>query len=407
MKLRKLLFILVSVLLLCGLTGCGGESGDPTGNSGSTENPGNTGVTGVVNADQNWAWADFYEGAFSDQGYYYLHNDSFLYFLDTTSGVVTALCAEAGCLHAEEPNNRQWENCGAYMAWCSGRLTPMCFWNGNLFCVGMDMSLYRSNATGIERLVMGTLGSVYTKELKTVSSMEHALSGSLWYYHGTVDSIVRDPETGRGLYQQELEYISRVDLATGKEEILIEDRENNLTLCAANNNGVLFIAEKCVDLNDPNYMELLNNRTAALKYWDSTTGEVTTLFQKVSTAVDMVMGAEVFCRTFAGGKVSSFTLNLNKGEEKTVFPGASIKHLGGGYGLRLVNGNSDGYLYNLQTGDRLPNELSGGIWMKCAADRGCILREHATGTTSYYYYVPYAAFADGLQKEDAMSFYTR
>ena len=146
------------LVLLMGLTACGKDPG---------EQP--------VDEGQGWVCADRYEGAFSDQGFYYIRN-SLIYYLDTASGVSTALCSKAGCLHDKNPNK---ETCEAYIP-LAMKLHSACFWNGSLYYIAegqYGIQLYRCNATGTERTVAAVLGTRYTKEQKAVSHSMYAVAG--------------------------------------------------------------------------------------------------------------------------------------------------------------------------------------------------------------------------------------
>lgn len=410
MKCTKMIFALLLAMGLL-LAGCGNVQFSATdGATGDTSSAGDS--------NQKWVWADKYEGTFSEQGYYYRQN-LFLHYLDTTSGVTTALCTKAGCLHDQE-------SCEAYLSGVSFALGGSCFWDGSLYYVDQgaySLDLYRSNATGTEREAIGEVGAKYTGNQKSVTPKKYALADGFWYYCAKVDSVVWDEESGMWTNEQELNYIGRIDLRTGKEEILIEDRENTLTLCAAQEKAFLFTIQGVpeADIRDDSYREQLKALPISLRFWDGETGQVSTLFQKIGRecgGVDMVSGGKVYYSVAIEGSDGAYTVDryaydLTTGEDTLFVKGETMWYWGGGYARRWDTQSKGWYLFELESGQKMPIDIKkGNISLKSTTQRGCIflwsiLPEDASNKEGRYCYVAYESLADGLQEADLMIFYTQ
>ena len=408
-RINQILATFLALLLLCGMVGCGGGSADFTQNSGGT---------GVIAGDQDWVpVVQRREGVITDQGYYYVSNNNFIHFMDTQSGVVTALCSKAGCLHADEPNHRLHEKCDAHISGAGGRRTPLCVWNGSLYYLineAYGPCLYRCDAAGNGQTMVSELGTKYTKDEKVVSDFKYAMADGFWYYYARVDSIVWDEEQFLWTNQTELEYISRIDLATGEEKIITEVREDILDLCGARGDAVLFTVTEVskAKQTDPS--------SITLHRWDEETGNITTVFQKSTdqcSRITRVENGKAYCGTTIDGKTSTYTYDLATGEEEIVFNKTIVNYLGGGYVLRREVDTQEWYVFQMSSEKVLPIELpEGTLSVSCTGNGGCILQWSVDlgGDTGKGYsnsehrecYVSYASLADGLQESDLMRIYT-
>ena len=158
------------------------------------------------------------EGAISDTGYYYLNSRRLLYYVDFESGVNVCLCSKAGCTHdgdgceAEIPNN-------------SGILSTMFFYNGGIYFTNIDeygWVLYRRNADGTGESKIATLCEKYMKEDPEieVNAFCFTVADNYVYYYAEIRVVVREENVNT--YQNKLTALLRLDLRTGKEEILAE-----------------------------------------------------------------------------------------------------------------------------------------------------------------------------------------
>lgn len=439
---KKYWIFIFALLLLLGMAGCGETVAGPTGStdsmqaSGTVDNPGNTdgpdntkdpdhtdepgkteelGNTGelegtiLVKSDQNWEKAfSRGEGVFSDQGFYYL-DAHILTFLDTEAGVSTPLCTRAGCLHGDAPGHG-YEECDGY-----GNVRTygdmVTYWDGYLYYVRTEASgayrLYRCNAIGTEHTEVCQLGKRYTDDEKTLMpAITQAAADGKWYYHTRVSGLVRDPETGAGRFQQILEYIAVVDLTTGKETVLLEDKNDLLLILAASSNGVLYTAQENVS------GELWGNRRIALKFWNKETGKIGTLLEK--TGDDLYWGCDGKVRgtTYMGDV--DYTFDLATGEEKQL-TGVQVYHNWlNGYANYQDPDTMQWYLVHLQTEEKLPSEVPlDKMIVQQTGEHGAVLlwivEAAASGNSreQRMCYVTYEALEDGLQESDLLCYLTR
>lgn len=397
MKYTKRITALLLTLVLCfGLTACGK---DPSGSA-----------KGI------WVGANEYEGTFSDQGYYYVpwnQQGATLSYLDISTGTSVILCTKAGCRHTNE--------------YCEAYFLPLpyynsggtCFWDGSLYYVEWlsadSVDLVRRNATGTERAVIGTLGNKYIEDKKTVLPKNFARFENFWYYCAEINGSVWDEATQRQTTKRVLDYIGRIDLRTGKEEILIEDRDNTLDLHAVKNDALVFSARGIpdADIQDRDaYREQLNNLPFVFQRWDAQTGQVSTLFEKYNCGVKGVYDDKLYYNESANGTVNLYTYDLNTGEDALFLDLERMWFWGGGYvQCKDSESDEDWYILELNSGKKLPIDIEGSLRFQCDSDQGCILQQSVKsadgGPTEHRVcYVPYTALADGLQEADLMHVYT-
>ncbi len=390
---------LLALLLCLGLTACGKN---PSGNQ-----------------ETAWVGAARYQGAFSDQGYYYM-KDGILSYLDISTGNTTVLCTKAGCPHKDE-------FCEAHtFSYLDYNAGGTCFWNGSLYFVELTSeatNLVRCNATGTDRTVMGTLGAKYTQDKKQITTQNFALSENFWYYHAEVKGSVWDEKAQRFTTKRVLDYIGRIDLRTGKEEILVEDQENTLALYAAKNDAAVFSTHGIpdVDISDrENYREQLYKLPFIFKRWDGQTGQISTLFEKGSNGSAGIQALtlrgvykdKLYYSVSVDGNLNQYTYNLNTGEDALFAAQTNMFFWGGGYArCRDFVSGGDWYILELESGKKLPIDPEGNLLFECGSDRGCILQLSADppdgGPKEHRVcYVPYTALTDGLQETDLTPVYT-
>lgn len=412
MKLKKKLIAVVLVFLFLFAAGCSNDPATSTGTpTQNTQKP--TNAQAEI-GEMDWVWASNDNGAFSDAGYYYLSSEGFLYFLDTENGLSVCLCGKVGCLHDQEEDPFKREECEAKL---SGRLTPVFYWDGGLFYVESDAygtHLYRRNADGSDLSKVSTLGSQYAKDQKSVELFSFAIAEGYLYYDAEVDSVVQD-ETGAGVVQRELCYIGRVNLQTGKDEILFSDAENYLVLCAAASDASLILSKGQPDLsvNDPGYAEALLNEPARLLFWDGTDGALTQVFQKTIRQcqnITLVADGGVFYKGSSKESAATYRYDLRTGAEEKVSDSA-IRHINGQYALRTDDAGI-WQIYDFHAKSFLPNDFSeDSLAVGTVSEDGFILlrgiREGNSIKARIYCYVTFKTLEDGLQEADLMPFYTR
>lgn len=414
MKLKKKLIAMMLVFLFLFAAGCSNDSATSTGDPAqNTQKP--TNAQAEI-GKMDWVWASNDNGTFSDVGYYYLTSEGFLYFLDTENGLSVCLCGKVGCLHDKEEDPFKREECEGKLSG-AGSITPVFYWDGGLFYVESDAygtHLYRRNADGSGMTKVSTLGSQYTKEQKSVELFSFAIADGCLYYDAEVDSVVQD-ETGAGVVQRELCYIGRVNLQTGKDEILFSDANNYLMLCAAASDAALILSKGQPDLpvDDPGYAEALLNESAELLFWNGTVGEPMEVFKKTirqCANITLVADGYVFYKGSAKEGIATYRYDLRTGAEEKISDSA-IRHINSQYALRMDNAGI-WKVYELQAKAFLPNDFSGdSLSIGTVSEDGFILlrgiREGNSIKERIYCYVTFIALEDGLQEADLMPFYTR
>lgn len=392
---KRIVTCLLVLCLLCGLSAC----------------------TKPAEPSSDWIWAYNQRGAFSDKGYYFL-GSGFLRFADITSGVSVCLCSKAGCLHDQEPDHRvSEENCEASLTG-SSMTTPLFFWGDNLYYIQGDHyghHVYRRDAAGTGLETVATLGEKYFEDQKAVTVFTYAVADGFLYYSADVDGTVLD-ENGVYVVQWISNYLGRLNLQTGKEEILLENSDVHMTLCAVKGNEMMFHTSGVpnADFDDPNYREVLLQVPATLQHWDGNTGEVRTLLEKTFQefpGVSIIDNDKLYYASTADAEYSVNTYDLNTGEQNVVDHEA-LRHIGKGYALKFDPDKETWHLYDLNTGKELPNVLSSeGFTVQTVSNVGFVMKhiveDGSGGHLQVFSYVKYASLADGLQERDLLDFYSQ
>lgn len=369
-----------------------------------------------ANSGSDWVWAYNQRGAFSDQGYYYLTAGGFLRFVDLTSGVSVCLCSKPGCLHDQEPDNRKSEVCEAKLIGAS-IITPLFFWSDGLYYILEDpygAHVYRRNATGTDLETVATLGKEYINEQQDVTVYAYAAVDGFLYYSADVDGSIRTADGGN-MVQWISNYLGRLDLQTGKEEVLLDRSDVYITLCAVKGNEALFHTAGVPDAtyDDPDYRQLRLEMPAKLEHWDGTDGQINTILE--STVRDfppthMVDNSKVYYSVTLDNEHSVYAYDLSTGQLAIVCHD-TVRYLGNGYALRLEPDSERWDLFDLNTGKTLPNEMHDkSLWITTVSATGFVVRysiarDNMSGR-QFYSYVPYDSLADGLQEADMMVFYS-
>lgn len=392
---KRIVTCILVLCLFCGLSACNKQT----------------------DVGSDWVWAYNQRGAFSDKGYYFLASGGFLRFVDIASGMSVCLCSKAGCLHDQELDSRKSENCDARLIGAT-QITPLFFWSDNLYYILEDQygsHVYRRDATGADLITVATLGEKYIEDQRDVTVYAYAVSDGFLYYSADVDGSVRT-EDGGNMVQWISNYMGRLDLQTGKEEILLEKNDVYITLCAVKGNEVLFHTAGVpdADYDDPNFRQIRLGMPATLQCWDGTTGQVRTLLENTVRklpGISIVDGDKVYYSITSEDEYSVYVYDLNT--DKQEFVGHdTLRYLGKGYALKRDSENEPWHLYNLDAKKKLPNELADkSLVVTTVSNAGLVVRytmvsNEAVGRQTYSY-IKYTSLADGLQEEDLMDFYSQ
>lgn len=393
---QKLLFTLI-LLMLCTLAGCKQET-----------------ISSSYN-NEDWVYVrdKTTKGALSDNGYYYL-NGYILSYADFGTEKSIALCAKAGCNHKDD-------TCDAYLV--ADTAMPMYFWEDHLYYVP-DNVVYRRNAIGGDLAEVGGLGMKYIQQSKSVDVRDCVVAHGYLFYLADIRENVID-ETGTSTAVLTTKYIGRMQLSTGKDEILVEEEmdaeSENLILCAAQKDGVLlqYVEGVNIDRNDPTYIEATKNSAVSLKRWDIEANRMDTLFTKTVenfSAVTMVSSGKVYYRsltTAAQGSGATYTYDLNSGKEELIYPEQNAQQIGGGYLLCLNQETRKYYIYDMNIGEKQPDEIAMTLSPYNVSDKGVVLLatftqdvdESTVQKNRVCYFVAHGSLADGLQETDLKQLY--
>ena len=371
-------------------------------------------VSGGDHSDWVWVRDGITYGALTDTGFYYV-DYCFLSYFDFAANASTVLCYNAGCRHEDE-------QCDAYMFAMANR--PMYFFDDRLYYFSQtEPTLYSRNAIGIDLKKIGTVGTKYIEEQKTVKIGHCAIAGGYLYYEADVYSATTD-ENGASMLMVEREYVGRINLTTGKDEIIIEEihdkQHEKLILCAARANGVLlnrWEGMEEMDRKDPAYTDVLGKIPVTLEQWSGESNETTVLFRKTineCSGIKMVSGAKVYYTSYSSSKEDNagytYSYDLNSGKTETACPHRTRWHLGGVY-VQCNDLEGNVFLYDMSAGKTLPYELNRTANVYNVSDKGYVMwltvdTEDGSSKERRFYYVTLDSLADGLQEADLQYIYT-
>lgn len=370
-------------------------------------------------ASGDWVPAVQQKGCFSDTGYYFLSSEGLLHYTDLATGTTVSLCPKVGCNH-EDP-----ETCEGHI---SGSGRNMFFWNDGLYYFESDaygVHLFRRNADGTALSKVLTLCEDYMEELGQVNvSIQFAVAvDGLLYYEAELSSFA---DSGSELTAEDVaSVIRRIDLHSGKEETLLEDKENNLQLLCARADGVLYSSVKQLHLKDyptqEDYFAESGKQTCRFYQWSAKTKQSTLLFEKTvsegSPHQNQLGGNKILCSNSAFENdvltYTYYTYDLSTGEYIQMYHGLIDILIAGRYrySRASMGQRSEWVLEDLESGKQLPcvQFYDGNCFIRlhCASTKGTVLtRQSKDGGERIYFYIPTAALADGLQLEDCLDFYT-
>ena len=444
MHIKKITAVLLVVLLLVSLAGCGDtpQPSQPltTESPGGTTAPGGTDSDpvvpttdevrpGVLDVDLTEPWVkpdleDAYCAAFSDVGYYYKQNGFFLSFMDTENGISVILCQKVGCEHKKE-------DCEAYlpMSYVMFYTDGYIYYNKLVPYDASGVHLFRRKADGTGEEKVALLGGEYVSKDVSVQVGEFlAAEGALYYTLYTLE-VVKENEDDPGVVVERDGILVRLDLNTGKQQELLRQRNVLIRLFGARGNALLFHAldkPSAEQIGEPDYFEKLARKHVRLQVW-SASGGITTLFDKQQKDCSWFLGLQ-------GGKVYYYDQ-----EDVLLYDLAKNEHIVTDlpYGFQLVNqdyiivgAEQINKFYDLRTGEYLPSDFeaasmaqqlpdnfdTASMAVKNRTDRGCILELRYNGARyvdeygqtviprlrTILGYVSFDALADGLQESDLL-----
>ena len=363
-------------------------------------------------ADTGWRLtsfmgSSFLPGALSDHGYYYIPKigKMSLHYMDFHAGESVVLCSQPDCEH----DSRE---CEAYIDTFN---CEMFYYRDRLYYVmGQESILYRRDSIGLSLAKVGTIGKRFIEQQKSVNVGNMVPVDGWAYYQATVSTEDED-----GVNLTEMKYIGRINLSTGKDEILVEETGNNkLMLYAARSGSVLYARwdNGNLDPSDPDYIEKFRQLKVKLECYDPDSKSATVLFEKERTEcqeIHMVWDDKVYCANYPiDGFTNTFVYDLKTGEYTLQYENAMLRHIGGGYAFYREGQEGEYEVLDMKTGKLLEIDCGGQTpLVHTRSDKGVILRlsgkELEDGSSSItYYYTPFEALADGLQETDLIEAYS-
>ena len=299
--------------------------------------------------------------ASTENGCYFLTNDTILHFYDYETKVTVPLCSKVACEHSDR-------TCDGYVDGVPG--LPLCFINNHIYYVEnwQNGSLIRRNATGGDVTTIGIPARKFVELQQAVAIEYYAPDGEYLYYSGSAENK-ENVETEL----EEIFFVGRIHLSSGKDEILFEETMDKtmeaVQLKAAKDGSCLFFCQKGMDIpsTDPNYSEELRNIPVGLYRWTEETGEITTVFEGLREQCEnfyFVEGDWVYYNTMGNNKTllrgDNYRINIETGETEFICGNASLSYLGGSYAL-YKTGFEDYRLIDLNTKAFLPVDDDTGV----------------------------------------------
>ncbi len=337
-----------------------------------------------------WQYVYPHSGALTGSGYYHMESGNCLWYADLNTGENSILCSVPDCGHNS--------SCDAYI---QASDKGVLYHNGYLYYYGQD------DGTFHRRSADGTGQITYEEPPCVVDADDFAIAGQYLYYTGWAGGDTPELTEYR---------LVRMHLATGESEVIWkkamsrDETKRRLKLLAVQDTGALFLWSED-DLTDT----CAEAAPMHITFWDSVAGTGVDLLQKPRQELLKVHlvtdGKLYFTGKGSDGEVPDIKVyNLVTGREKTAFKNASMTALGGGYAA-LHKAEDDWSVIRLPDGAQLPGETVRPDLCAVSADGLALYQtvysEEPPGevTQKIYYYLPYAAMADGIQENDLIKLY--
>ena len=359
------------------------------------------------------------QGAISDTGYYYLNNQNLLYYVDFQNGINVCLCNKAGCPHGTTTVPEELSECEALLPTAFGWISTMFCWNQYIYYMKLDQygrSLYRRNADGTGEAKVAILCEKYMEEDSEIEVDVYCftVAGNYVYYYAAIKAVIQTEE-GVFTNQNKLTALLRLDLRTGKEEILTECYESNkgLRLVAVRNDSAIYSLASFpdADYSAENYNTLYAQCPVQILQWNAESGESNVLLEKTRAEIgDAIcyMGGSFYC--YPGN--DQYSIDLETGELTQVVANGSLRIINADIGIGHSDETGRFQVKNLKTGKLLPNAYEAYLLqIVCASNDMLIITylvENDDRTKDeHFMFIKPESLSDGLQEEDATEFYIR
>lgn len=288
------------------------------------------GTQTAAKEDGQWDSKPVYvlQGTASDEGYYFLKNQSILCYFVVASKKSAILCSKQGCAHEDE-------GCYAYIDPAFGL-----YWGAGMFCYRDQLymlenqdgspALARRNMDGsnYER-VLTLLADQKVEEGQAVSVSDYKVSGGYLFYQAELQQLDE-----QGVIRSQTLF-RRVDLDTMQDETFYapEEGKSGMLVSANGRQAILLIwagQEKFAtpeDFSAGKYdsQEYLSSDQIQALLWDSENGSLTTLIEDNRWNLLGTLGAyedSLYLITWDETHTSNgiLRLNMTTGEQTEVLP---------------------------------------------------------------------------------------
>ena len=373
-------------------------------------------------------WSTDFGTTFGEGGYYYCGSfqtsknaTSRTCFVDLSNGVSVFLCSKVGCPHVSK-DGKKVDDCEAAFG---SNNEPFFVRNGGIYYTeswrgdGCEYLCYR-DSTGQAARDIAVLGEPYVNKEHSLSIYNYILAGDLMYYEVSVGKrIFTGPN--EATVQDALCAIMRVDLSSGKQEVLFElPAEWSFSFIAAREDAVLLKGMRQpteLDFSAEDFRDQLVKLPTCILQWTEADGKVTSLMtstiEKLSS-VDKFHDGIIYCIGYYDQTYSTLDLSTGKTAE-TALP--SCIFLGEKYILYYEDNSFR--IMDIQKGEDIPLEIeNAGFNVSDVGSEGVILEKfyYKEGTDpdaimkdtdrTVTCYVRFDSLSDGLQEEDCLDFHT-
>ena len=341
--------------------------------------------------------------------------------MDLSNGVSVFLCSKVGCPHVSE----DWKSVDDCEAAFGRDNEPFFVRNGGIYYTehgrgdGCEYLCYR-DSTGQAARDIAILGEPYVSSEHSLSVFNYILVGDLMYYEVSVSKIIFTGPS-ESTVQDALCAIMRVDLSSGKQEVLFElPAEWSFSFIAAREDAVLLKGMRQpteLDFSAEDFRDQLVKLPTCILQWTEADGKVTSLMtstrEKLSSA-DKFHDGVIYYKGYYDRTYSTLDLSTGKTAE-TALP--SCIFLGEKYILYYEDNSFR--IMDIQKGEDIPLEIeNAGFNVSDVGSEGVILEKfyYKEGTDpdaimkdidrTVTCYVRFDSLSDGLQEEDCLDFHT-
>lgn len=424
MNTIKLRLFAIALCMFVVLSGCANKIGTTpvsTGTASGTTVP--TPSAGLTAEDvelpaDGWSlpevsYTDF--GTFGAGGFYDAV-DFVLTFTDISNGTNVVLCSKPGCLHYDASESVK-KDCDAYV----GITVSMHYLDGKIYYVGYvrgsddrsSLWLQRRNADGTGYEKIGQLAAEYITKDTSVSVSQFIFAGNMLYYRADVEKLVKTEGVSTSVLSAC--HLMRIELDSGKDELLVEHKQTETPLIiAAREDMLLYYTIPKLTEEETADSDLRFEKPSKLCVWVDSVKQSITLYSdkyKVFRGRGSVLGSKYYYPYYDNpgtgeSRYKAYDLVTRQHEDTDL---VALPEINERYAVRLDETTNKSYLYDVNSETSLPMEYE-NVRMRAlkSNEKGVILSidqyedGNPTPIHSEKRYILYSELEDGLQKIDGI-----